>query len=462
MNIVTCISSLLLASLIYGIVNAYAIKKQQTIVLAKKMFSFFGVVFALMALELGGSMMLGTCQEAYTTGLLGLLYVVGISIGFLLLGFGFAAKMKAMKVESTIDLFEIKYRSPLIRTCASILSILTLGGLLIGQIVAAKSLVHALGIHSDLIFIVLFAGIIAYTVVGGLKTAGITYSAQLIYTLIVFSGIFGFCLFKEPPSFFTDILKSSSLCSDTTLSFSSIFASLVMPALYYLTDQEFAQPLFAISTKSQAAVAAISASICMLLFSLVPIYFGIKARALQLVITDDMSPLIPVLKLLTNNLVVVLALIGIAASLIAMIDYYLWAVSLSIIHEIRIVRKNMQENIQLNKCMVIIVGIIAVFGSYCTTSNAIQVLLYSYELYDSCLIVPLLMSYFQSDLKKGSAIGAFLSGLSGFFLFRIIPLTIPGQIASLLLSFLGFYLGGILENIFRRITAFKRSETLSI
>ena len=462
MNIVTCISSLIVASLIYGIVNAYAIKKQQTILLAKKMFSFFSVVFGLMALELGGSMMLGTCQEAYTTGLMGLLYVVGISIGFLLLGFGFAAKMKAMKVESTIDIFEIKYRSPLIRTCASFLSILTLGGLLIGQVVAAKSLVHALGIHNDLIFILIFACIIAYTVVGGLKTAGITYSAQLIYTLVVFSGIFGVCLFKEPPSFFTDILTSNTLSSDTTISFSAIFASIVMPALYYLTDQEFAQPLFGISTKSQAAGAAICASICMVLFSLVPIYFGIKARALQLVITDDMSPLIPILKLLTNNLIVVLALIGIAASLIAMIDYYLWAVSLSITNEISVIGKSLKENTQFNKYMVIIVGMVAVGGSYCTSSNAIQVLLYSYELYDSCLIVPLLMSYFQSDLKKGSAIGAFLLGLSGFFLFRLIPLAIPGQIASLLLSFLGFYLGGIIENIFRRIVAFKRSRALSI
>lgn len=463
MNFPLCVSSLVIASIVYGIVNIYAQKKQQTLAFLKKGFAFSSVVFALIALEIGGSMMLGTCEEGYSSGLYGLLYVVGISIGFLLLGFGFAAKMKAMNVENTIDLFEIKYRSPLIRTSASILSIITTWGLLLGQIVAAKSLVHALGIQSNIVFIALSLFVIIYAVLGGLKAAGLTYSAQLAYTIVVFGGIFGFCLLKEPPSFFSDVFLNQSLFSgSSSITFASIFGSLIMPALYYLTDQEFARPLFAISSKTEAALSAISASIFMLFFSLVPIYFGIKAKAMNLIIADDMSPLIPVLQLLTNDFIVALAVCGMAAALIAMIDYYLWSVSLSITHEMHLAYPTLKHNERLDKSMVILVGIIATLASYCTTSNAIQVLLYSYELYDSCLIVPLLMSYFQTDLKKGSAIGAFLSGLSGFVIFRIIPIPIPGHIASLALSFMGFYLGGILETIIRRLPVFKRSSTCSV
>ena len=462
MNVPLCVSYLVIASLVYGIVNIYAQKKELLRIFFKKGFAFSGIVFALIALEIGGSMMLGTCEEGYSSGLYGLLYVIGISIGFLLLGFGFAAKMKAMNVENTIDLFEIKYRSPLIRTSASILSIITTWGLLLGQIVAAKSLVHALGIQNNIVFIALSLFVIIYAVLGGLKAAGITYSAQLAYTIVVFGGIFGFCLLKEPPSFFTDVFLNQSLFSDTSISFASIFGSLIMPALYYLTDQEFARPLFAISSKTEAAISAVIASIFMLIFSLVPIYFGIKAKAMNLVIADDMSPLIPVLQLLTNDLMVAFAVCGMAAALIAMIDYYLWSVSLSITHEMHLAYPNLKHNERLDKSMVIIVGLIATFASYCTTSNAIQVLLYSYELYDSCLIVPLLMSYFQSDLKKGAAIGAFLSGLSGFIIFRIMPIPIPGHIASLALSFIGFYLGGMIETGLRRLPVFKRSGTCSV
>ena len=430
--------------------------------LAKQCFGFLSIVFALIALELGGSMMLGTCQEAFSSGLFGLLYVAGISCGFLLLGFGFARKMKSMGVESTIDLFEIKYRSPFIRTCASILSIITVWGLLIGQVVASKSLIHSLGYNSDTIFIALMIGVIFYAILGGLSAAGITYQAQLAYTVIVFGGIFAFCLAKEPPTFLFNLILNHSLCPSTTIAFSTVFAALVMPALYYVTDQEFAQPLFDISSKTISAASAVSASLFMLLFSLVPIYFGIKAKTLDLAIPEGISPLIPVLKNLTNEWVVLLAVLGMAAALIAMIDYYLWSISLSITQELSIAFNFSRQNSKLNKTMVFLVGIAALAGTYCTTSSALQVLLYSYELYDSCLIVPLLMCYIQPELKKGSAIGSILFGLGGFILFQIITVSFSAQIASLCLSFCGFYIGAYVEKIFTRALSYRRSNICSV
>lgn len=463
MNLVLCVWYIVAASIVYWLINLFTLKKQQVFGLIKKVFSFTNIVFTLIALELGGSMMLGTCQEAYSIGIYGILYVIGISIGFLLLGFGFAKKMKAMNVENTIDLFEIKYRSPIIRISASVLSLLTVWGLLLGQIVAAKSLIHALGISHDYIFVALILATIIYAVLGGLKAAGITYSAQLIYTVIVFGGIFGYCLILERPSYlFSTFINQNFFAPTGAISFSAIFSSLVMPALYYLTDQEFARPLFNVANKATAAASVLSASAFMLLFSLVPIYFGIKAKAMNLIIPEGMSPLIPILKSLTNETVVFFAVCGIAAALIAMIDYYLWSVSLSITHELRLAFTSLKSSPRLDKSIVIIVGIIALAASFCTTSNAVQILLYSYELYDSCLIVPLLMSYFSSDLKKGSAIGSFLFGLSGFILFRFYPLPIPGEIASLAFSFLGFYLGSMLEAGIRRLPAFKRERTCSV
>jgi SSS family solute:Na+ symporter len=462
MNVAVCISAALIASLVYGIFNVLSAKKQQTTTYIKKSVSFMSIVFALIALELGGSMMLGTCQEAYSSGIYGLLYVLGISIGFLLLGLGFASKMEAMHVESTIDLFEIKYKSPLIRTCASVLSIITVWGLLMGQIIATKSLIHALGINSDLIFIIVSLCIVVYALLGGLSGAGLTYRAQLIYTIIVFGGIFGFCLLKEPPSFIGNVFLNQSIFTESSLSFSSIFASLVMPALYYITDQEFAKPLFNIKNKATAAASAVGASMFMLIFSLVPIYFGIKAKTLNLTIAEGVSPLIPVLKILTNDGVVILAVLGMAAALIAMIDYYLWSISLSITYEMRLAIKDLPENSLIDKIILVLVGIVAIIGTFCTTSSAIQILLYSYELYDCCLIVPLLMSYFQTDLKKGAAIGAILTGLISFIIFNIFPMPFSGQIASFSLSFLGFYIGGWIETSIRKFQDLKRSRTCSV
>lgn len=426
---------------------------------AKRCFGFLSIVFALIALELGGSMMLGTCQEAYSSGLYGLLYAAGISSGFLLLGFGFARKMKAMGVENTTDLFEVKYRSPFIRTCAAILSLITEWGLLIGQIVAAKSLFHSLGHTGDTVFITLMIGIIIYAIAGGLNAIGITYQSQLAYAVAIFGGIFGFCLVKEPPTLLLDLFLNRALFSANTIAFSTIFASLVMPALYYITDQEFVRPLLDISHKTITASSALIASFFMLLFSLVPVYFGIKAKALNLCIAAGDSPLIPVLKSLTNEWVVWLAVLGLAAALIAMIDYYLWSVSLSITHEIQVAFN--QQHSLLDKGTVFIVGLTALAGACYTSSSTIQILLYSYELYNCCLVVPLLMSYFKPDLKKGSAIGSILFGLSGFIVFQLIDVSFSGQMASLVLSFCGFYVGTYAEKIIRALS-YGRSDTCSV
>lgn len=444
-------SAVVAAWFLASLLNTLLSKKQATLTHLKKFSGFAGIVFALIALELGGSMMLGTCEEAYSTGMYGLLYVIGISIGFILLGFGFAKKIQGMNVESTIDLFAIKYKSPLIRLCASILSLTTTWGLLLGQIIAGKSLIHALGIHNDYLFIALGICVILYAVLGGLTTAGVTYSIQLVYTVVVFGGIFGFCLFKEPPSFYTHFLQNPHVFPATDLSFSTVFSLLVMPALYYLTDQEFARPLFSVSNRITATTCAIVAGGFMLLFSLVPIYFGIKAKELGLCIPEGISPLIPVLRILTNELVVFIAVVGMAAALVAMIDYYLWSVSLSITQELGVFFPSCKENKAMDKLLVIIAGLLALFATYCTTSNAIQVLLYSYELYDSCLIVPLLMSYFQPELKKGSAIGAILLGLLSFITFQVVTwLPVSGQIASFSLSLMGFYLGGLIETTIKK------------
>lgn len=461
MNVVLCVSSLLMLSIIYGS-TIFSKKKQQLTSYLKHIWIFIQVVFGLVALEMGGSMMLGTCEQAYTSGLYAFLYIIGISTGFLLLGFGFAQKMKAMNVENTIDLFETKYRSSFLRKCASLLSILTTGGLLLGQVVAVKSLINALDIKSDFIFIILCFIIVIYAILGGLKAAGITYNTQLIYTLVLFTGIFGFCFFKEPPSFFLQMLTTQSFVASESISFSSLFSYIVMPALYYLTDQEFARPLFIINNKKMLTLSSLCAVFFMILFSFIPIYFGIKAHTAHLNITQGTTPLIPILKLLTNNIVLLLSVSSLAISLIAMIDYYLWSISLSITQELSFTFEWIRNNTSLNKIIVFLVGTTAIFGSYCTSSNAIQLLLSSYDLYDSCLIVPLLMSYFQSDLKKGSAIGSFLLGLTGFIIFKFISLPIPEQAASLLLSFIGFYIGGAIELIITRWQIIKPSKVLSV
>lgn len=456
MNISLCVWPVITVSLIYGLTNLLTAKNLLSPF--KKLFLIAPMVFAMLAMELGGSVLLGTSQEAYSSGVFGILYVFGISLGLILLSMGFASKMQAMGIESTLDLFALKYHSPSIRFLASILSTLTVCGLLIGQVLAAKTLIQALGISNEFIFIIFWALALIYTIIGGFHYAGITYQAQLIYVILIFGGIFFYCIGQEQFSFFSHTLSDSTIALGTeSITFSTIFSSLVMPALYYITDQDFAQPFFDIKTKRLKIISALTASIFMILFSLVPIYFGIKAKALNLALPEGTSPLIPVLTLLTNEFIVILAVCGIIAALIATIDYYLWSISYSITYDFGL----SSDNSKLCKCITFLIGLVILAASYAVNSSVVQIVISSYELYDSCLIVPLLMSYFKTDLKKGSAIGAILFGLFGFIFFRIFPPAFSGQIASLLLSFIGFLLGGKIELFFNKLRFYRKSSACS-
>lgn len=428
----------------------------------RRSFGLGSIIFTLIATELGGSVMMGTAQEAYTAGLYGLLYIVGISIGLILLSVGFSNKMQEMNVATTLDVFSVKYHSPSIRMCASVLSTMTVGGLLIGQILATKALIQSLGIANEYIFILFLILALAYTLLGGFSTAGITYRTQLVYIIFVFTGIFLYCLYKESPSFFTaQILHKELIFNSSSLSFSTIFASLVMPALYYITDQDFAQPFFEIRSKRRRIITALSASLFMIVFSLVPIYFGLKAKMMNLSLPDETSPLIPVLTLLTNEVVVILAVCGIAAALIATIDSYLWCISYSITNDFGNLFKN-ADNPNVTKVITAILGIIAVASSYAVNTGMVQTIISSYELYDSCLMVPLLMSYFKTDLRKGSAIGAMCFGLFGFIFFRIVPTSYSGEIISLLLSLAGYFIGGYLEGFIQKMKTIRNSRHCSV
>ena len=436
-------------------------KRKQTHTLSANV-SLISITFALVATEFGGELVLGTSEEAYASGLFGLLYIGGISLGFLLLGFGFAAKMKALNVSSSIEIFSIKYHSPTLKKIASILSLLTVMGLLFGQAIACKTLLASLGINQPLIVIGFWLLTCIYAITGGLSAAGMTNLFQIAYVLTTFTGIFVYCIVKEPPSFFAlkTFLDTQILFNSSSYSLSALFTSLIMPALYCIIEQDYAQPLFAARTKRTALFSAIGASLFMLLFSLVPLYFGIKAKLLNITTEQGASPLIAVLHIMTNNSIVIMAICGIIAAIIATTNYLLWSVTNSLSEYFACKESEKVTKVQIERIIACILGCGIVITSYLANWSSLSVLSCSFELYDCCLVVPLIMTYFKQELRKGAAIGSLSAGLLGFILFRIMPISFPKEIASLLLSMIGYILGEWIERLWQRFMASRRTRAL--
>ena len=206
MNSALFLSIFSVLAIIYFFIGLYAsknIKNNSDYFLASRDLGLWPVTFTLIATQLGGGMLLGTAERAYSIGYWGILYTLGMSLGFLMLGLGFAAKLRSLNVATTAELFETKYHSPSLKKIASLLSITTMCGILVAQVIASKTLLAGLDIHNEYIFLIFWAFVIIYTMVGGLKAVVFTDVAQVWVIILVFGGIFLYSIFTEPSSFFT-------------------------------------------------------------------------------------------------------------------------------------------------------------------------------------------------------------------------------------------------------------------
>ncbi len=390
-------------------------------------------------------MLLGTSEQAYTYGFYGILYTLGMASGLMILGSGVAARLRSLNVETTAQLFETRYRSPELKKVASALSVLTMAGILIGNIVGSKALLTGMGISSELIFLGFWAFVIAYTMAGGLTAVVLTDIFQVLYIIAVFGAIFMYCMWTDPISWFSlpVLIQKQNLFAQETITTNIIIATIVMPAFFSLIEQDLAQRFFAARTKKIAALSAIASSLFLLLFSVIPIYLGMKAQLLELQIPAGASPLIPVLQTLIGEAAVLFAICGVVAAITSTADSLLCAISSNVVQDFDYSWTGIKNQLTLSKYITLLIGIITVYASYFVPQNIIGVMISSYELSVSCLFVPLIICYFKKDVQKKAAQYAVICGAFGFIVFRFYPTSLPKEIAALALSLLGYITGQI-------------------
>lgn len=445
MNIVLFLSvfaALTIGYLILGLVASRSIKSTTDYFLAGRKLGLLPVTFTLIATQIGGGMLTGTSQEAYSVGFWGLLYTIGMCLGFVILGLGLARRLQSLKVATTAELFETRYKSPLLKKIASLLSVMTMSGILLGQIIASRTVLAGVGINNEWLFIGFWLFIIIYTVTGGLKAVVWTDLVQVVFILALFTGIFVYAQWIDPISFFSfaKLAENQALFSCSNLGGNAVVATLVMPALFSLIEQDLAQRFFASRSGVIAGASALLAAAALFVFALIPIYFGMQAKILGLVVPEGTSPLLPVLNYLTNDLITTLAVCGILAAITSTADSLLCAISSNLAQDFKISIGRLSR-LRISQLITFIVGTLAVIISYFVPQNIIGILIESYSLSVVCLLVPLLACYFSKNNRKEAAFGAVLGGLIGILGLRIIPLAVSRELLALTLSLAGFMIG---------------------
>lgn len=435
-------SVFIISTIIYFFVGMLASKKvssHEDYFLGNRQFGFIAITFTLVATQIGAGMILGTSEEAYHYGYLGLMYNLGMCLGFIVLGCGVAAKLRGFNIATTAELFETHFGSQNLRKAASLLSILTLGGILAGQILASRKLMATVGMDNDIFIIAFWFIIIFYTMFGGLRAVIATDILQVVLIVLVFGGLFIYVVTQDDFALNMEIARQAEAKEAASMPWERFYSFLLMPVLFSMIEQDLAQRFFAAKSGRIAMLSAFLSAGIILLFSFAPVLIGMSAKAAGLEISLNKSPLVAFVENMNSEWVLAMVICALIAAISSTADSLLCAIGSNIVCDFKL-NKQSASSLWSSRLATLFTGLLALVVAY-QFNSIIDVLVQSYELSVSCLFVPTVFCLYKEKRHPQSAALAMVFGLAGFILSRIFPMPIPRELLSLLLSLAGYLLG---------------------
>lgn len=428
--------------------------------LAGRSLTLAPLTIALVATHLGGGIILGTSQQSYLYGWYGMLYVAGIVAGFLLLAGGCARRMRAFGVGTVPEIIKTWYCSPLLARAASLVSILSLAGILSAQIVASKNIMLSLGVYNPLLFVAFWVLVIAYTMAGGLSAVVKNDVIQLSFIMVVFAILCGYDIIQDPHTITTLLATDTPAHIADLFSYQDIIAIVVPTALYSLIEQDIAQTIFAAATPRIAFIGSLAASIIMTVFACIPVYFGMKAALLKLVVPISANPLLVFIDTYYPPLLVTLVAYGIFAAIISTADAVLCAISSHLVRDFDLASRGTYA-VRVAKLVTALVGTGALIaGSY--AQNIIAIIVGSYDIPVAMIWIPLMAAYFGLSRSTWGAWASIVSGGTAFVLAKIMPTLFltwcPAVILHIGVSLIAYACGAVLQQVTNARAAQAHSE----
>lgn len=414
--------------------SSKGIETNEDYFLAGKKVRFFPLMMTFLATQVGGGLVLGASEEAYRYGWWVLLYPLGQALGFICLGAGIGKRLAQFPVSTVAQIFEVAYNSPLLKKIASILSILSLFMILVGQIIASGKFLASLGFTNTPLFIAFWTIVILYTMKGGLKAVISTDIAQAAFFSFIFLLSFGLVYFSAVPVSFPTMEAFS-------LGTNKLAGWLFMPLFFMMIEQDMAQRCFAGNSPRTVSRAAFWAGVGTFIVCFVPVFFGVLAKDLGLQAPAGSSILMAAIGHLTNPYIAALAGCAILAAVISTATSLINAISSNLSSDL--IQK---ENLKIVKGITAAISVLSIFFAF-YFDNIVDMLIQSYDLSVSCLFIPIFFALFK---KRGNTLSAFLSilfGAAAFTLLRFLSLPFPKELMSIAISAFGFLLGESISRI---------------
>ncbi len=419
----------------YGRKYSKNIQTNEDYFLANKELRFFPLLMTFLATQVGGGLVLGSAEEAYTYGWIVLCYPMGAALGLLALAGGIGKRLAKLPVSTVAQIFEVYYGSKTLKKIASSLSILSLFMIFVAQIIASQKFMLSLGAINPIWFFGFWGIVIVYTSLGGMRAVVATDIIQAAFFITVFVFCFAWVVLKGDVSPAT-IVQNMTANENFSPASGKFLGWLLMPLLFMVIEQDMAQRCFAGKTPKIVSRAALFAAIGTIGITIIPVFFGVLAKEMGLVVPQGVSVLIYTIMQTSTPAITAIVSCAIIVAIVSTADSLINAVSSNI----------SQDFIPQNKSIrfsQVLSGMIAVLGIICSFyfDNIVDLLIQSYELSVSCLLVPVTLALFLKRNTFWPAAGAILFGAFSFFFFRVYPMSLPKEIVSIALSLAGFGLG---------------------
>lgn len=443
------VSLLFVLQIFYWLVAKRASKEvetQQDYFLAGKSVQLFPLTMTFMASIIGGGVMLGAAEEAYTFGWAVLLYPLGSSLGLIFLGLGVGRKLAEFKLSTVAQIFEEVYKSLWLKRAASALSVVSLFMILAAQITASAKFMASLGLHNTLLFAAFWLIVIIYTAQGGLKAVISTDIVQGTFFSAVLLLCFGFVLYSN--SFVGLDQISNAECFK--MASSKIWGWLLMPLFYMVIGQDMGQRCFAGDSPKTVSKATLLAGAATLIVGVVPVFFGVLANTMNLDVPKGSSVLMTAIAATCSPLLTALVGCAVLAAIVSTVTSLINAISSNLSSDFNPRQAQQVISARGFQCITCMISLSAISFAF-FFENVLDLLIDCYDLSISCVFVSITIALYKKQGNFLAAMFSMVCGALGFVLFRIYPVDFPKEIASILLSLVGYGVGEFMALLLNKV-----------
>lgn len=398
--------------------------------LAKRSMGTLPLAMTFIATQIGGGMILGSAETAFTSGLSACFYPLGAAVGMLLLSFGVGEKMAKFPAKTVTELLEIVYQSVRFKKFASLLSMACLFLIFIAQIVASRKFMLSFGVDNNFLFALLWLMVIGYTAYGGMRSVVATDVLQAAF----FIGVFAICFFSIASNQTLPTFQEITNASEA-LDIALISKLFLMPLLFMLIEQDMGQRCFSARSGVVIKKAAFIAAITTLVVTIIPISLGFMARGQAIATSEGASVFMQMIARYCTPEVTALGAAAILAAIVSTANSLLQAVVCHLAVDFSLMR----NKVSLLRLAVILLGAVGFLLSM-FFSSIVGLLMIAYELFISALFVPTIFAIMGWRASRPSAYVAAALGSCAFLVQLVFPLNFPRELITLAVSFSGFYL----------------------